>query len=116
MDPLLVELLKIRTSQIWLRALPADAHARRPQEGENPDRIAVLPAWEEADYFSATARAALRLTEAIACVSDGHVSDADDEAAADVLSADQVSAVAWPATLMSAFDRVAITSRYRFGG
>ncbi|WSM88127.1 hypothetical protein OIF68_02830 [Actinacidiphila glaucinigra] len=101
---------------MWLRALPADAHARRPQEGENPDRIAVLPAWEEADYFSATARAALRLTEAIACVSDGHVSDADDEAAADVLSADQVSAVAWPATLMSAFDRVAITSRYRFGG
>ncbi|WP_406273946.1 carboxymuconolactone decarboxylase family protein [Actinacidiphila glaucinigra] len=117
LDPLLVELLKIRTSQINGCAFCLRMHTRDAlKKGENPDRIAVLPAWEEADYFSATDRAALRLTEAIACVSDGHVSDADYEAAADVLSADQVSAVAWLATLMSAFNRVATTSRYRVGG
>ncbi|WP_431968280.1 carboxymuconolactone decarboxylase family protein [Actinacidiphila sp. bgisy160] len=117
LDPLLVELLKIRTSQIngcsfCLRMHTGDAL----KKGENPDRIAVLPAWEETDYFSGTDRAALRLTEVIARVADGHVSDADYEAAAAVLTADQVSAVAWLATLMNAFNRVAITSRYRVAG
>ncbi|MGW3248735.1 carboxymuconolactone decarboxylase family protein [Streptomyces sp. NPDC001070] len=116
LDPLLVELLKIRTSQINGCAFCLRMHTRDAlKKGENPDRIAVLPAWEEADYFSPTDRAALRLTEAIAHVSEGHVSDADYEAAAAVLTADQVSAVAWLATLMNAFNRVAITSRYRVG-
>lgn len=113
LDPLLVELLKIRTSQINGCAFCLRMHTRDAlKKGENPDRIAVLPGWEETGYFSDTERAALRLTEAIALVSEGHVSDADYDAAAAVLSADQVSAVAWLATVMNAFNRVAITSRY----
>ncbi|MCX4461025.1 carboxymuconolactone decarboxylase family protein (plasmid) [Streptomyces sp. NBC_01340] len=113
LDPLLVELLKIRTSQINGCAFCLRMHTRDAlDKGENPDRIAVLPAWAETGYFSETDRAALRLTEAIAHVSQGHVSDKDYNAAATVLSADQISAVAWLATLMNAFNRVAITSRY----
>ncbi|QIY76247.1 hypothetical protein HEP84_52605 [Streptomyces sp. RLB1-33] len=54
--------------------------------------------------------------DAIARVSEGHVSDDDYNAAAAVLSADQVSAVAWLSTLMNAFNRVAITSRYPVTG
>ncbi|WP_326607444.1 carboxymuconolactone decarboxylase family protein [Streptomyces sp. NBC_01799] len=117
LDPLLAELLKIRTSQINGCAFCLKMHTRDAlKKGENPDRIAVLPAWEETDYFSETDRAALRLTEAIARVSEGHVSDDDYNAAAAVLSADQVSAVAWLSTLMNAFNRVAITSRYPVTG
>ncbi|MEU1620809.1 carboxymuconolactone decarboxylase family protein [Streptomyces sp. NPDC005722] len=117
LDPLLVELLKIRTSQLNGCAFCLRMHTRDAlKKGEDPDRIAVLPAWAEAGYFSATDRAALRLTEAITHVADGHVSDAEYEAAAAVLSADQVSAVAWLATVMNAFNRVAITSRYRVAG
>ncbi|MEU6423686.1 carboxymuconolactone decarboxylase family protein [Streptomyces spiralis] len=116
LDPLLVELLKIRTSQINGCAFCLRMHTHDAlKKGENPDRIAVLPAWQETGYFSEADRAALRLTEAIARVSEGHVSDADYNAAAAVLSADQVSAVAWLTTLMSAFNRVAITSRYHVG-
>jgi AhpD family alkylhydroperoxidase len=117
LDPLLVELLKIRTSQINGCAFCLKMHTRDAlKKGENPDRIAVLPAWEETGYFSETERAALRLTEAIARVSEGHVSDQDYDAAASVLSADQVSAVAWLSTVMNAFNRVAITSRYTVAG
>ncbi|MGA4849489.1 carboxymuconolactone decarboxylase family protein [Streptomyces sp. G5(2025)] len=113
LDPLLVELLKIRVSQINGCAFCLRMHARDAlKKGENPDRIAVLPGWEETGYFSETDRAALRLTEAVTRVSDGHVSDEDYNAAAAVLTADQVSAVSWLATLMNAFNRVAITSRY----
>ncbi|WP_188188448.1 carboxymuconolactone decarboxylase family protein [Nonomuraea sp. SYSU D8015] len=117
LDPLLVELVKIRTSQINGCAFCLRMHTRDAlKKGENPDRLAVLPAWAETGYFSEMERAALRLTEAIARVSDGHVSDADYAAAAAVLSEDQVSAVAWLSTVMNAFNRVAITSRYTVAG
>jgi len=98
LDPLLVELLKIRTSQLNGCAFCLRMHTRDAlKKGENPDRIAVLPGWEETGYFSETERAALRLTEAITRVSDGHVGDDDYDVAAAALTADQVSAVAgWP--------------------
>ena len=113
LDPLLIELVRIRTSQInggafCLRMHPRDAL----KKGENPDRIAVLPAWGETGYFSETDRAALRLTEAVTQVPDGHVSDEDYNAAAAFLSPEQLSAVVWLTTVMNAFNRVAITSRY----
>ncbi|MGW1887806.1 carboxymuconolactone decarboxylase family protein [Streptomyces sp. NPDC001970] len=117
LDALLVELLKIRMSQINGCAYCLRMHTRDAlRKGENPERIAVLPAWAETGFFSETDRAALRLAEAITRVSQGHVSDADYDAAAAVLSADQVSAVAWLATVMNAFNRVAVTSRYPVGG
>jgi alkylhydroperoxidase family enzyme len=49
-------------------------------------------------------------------VPDGHVSDEDFNAAAAVLTADQVSAIAWLAAEMNAFNRVATTSRYSVSG
>ena len=117
LDPLLVELVKIRASQINGCAFCLRMHTRAAVEkGENPDRIAVLPAWAETGYFSETDRAALRLTEAITRVPDGHVSDEDYNAAAAVLTADQVSAIAWLANAMNAWNRVAITSRYSVAG
>jgi len=113
LDPLLVELLKIRASQLNGCAFCLRMHTREALKiGENPDRIAVLPAWEETGYFSETDRAALRLTEAVIQVSDGHVSDEDYTTAAAALTPDQISAVTWLATVMSAFNRVAITSRF----
>ncbi|TDC30151.1 carboxymuconolactone decarboxylase family protein [Micromonospora sp. 15K316] len=116
LDPLLVELLRIRTSQINGCAFCLRMHTRDAlKKGENPDRIAVLPAWAETGYFSETDRAALRLAEAITLVADEHVSDEDFRAAAAVLTADQISAVAWLVTVMNAFNRVSITSRYRVG-
>ncbi|WP_030422643.1 carboxymuconolactone decarboxylase family protein [Streptomyces sp. NRRL F-5065] len=117
LDPLLVELLNIRTSQLNGCAFCLRMHTRDAlKKGENPDRIAVLPGWEETGYFSATERAAPRLTEAITGVAAGHVGDEDYEAASAVLTEDQVSATAWLATVMNAFNRVAVTSRYPVGG
>lgn len=82
------------------------------KKGENPDRIAVLPGWEETGYFSKTDRAALRLTEAVTRVPDGHVSDENYNAAAAALTPEQISAVTWLATVMNAFNPAAITSQY----
>ncbi|MDH6245089.1 carboxymuconolactone decarboxylase family protein [Mycobacterium sp. OTB74] len=117
LDPKLIELIKIRTSQINGCAFCLRMHTRDALKlGENPDRIAVLPGWEETGYFSDTDRAALGLAEAITQISDGHVSDEDYNTAAASLTADQISAVTWLTTTMNAFNRIAITSRYRVGG
>ncbi|OKH86169.1 alkylhydroperoxidase [Mycobacterium sp. ST-F2] len=116
LDPKLVELIKIRVSQINGCAFCLRMHTRDALKlGERTDRIAVLPAWEETGYFSEVDRAALGLAESITRVADGHVSDADYDAAAASLSPDQISAVTWLATVMNAFNRIAITSRYRVG-
>ena len=115
-DPLLVELIRIRTSQINGCAFCLRMHTSDSlKKGENPDRIAVLPAWAESAYFSETDRAALRLAEAVTLVPQGHVSDEDYAAAAEVLTPDQISAVSWLTIVMNAFNRVAITSRYHVG-
>ena len=117
LDPLLVELVKIRTSQINGCAFCLRAHTRDAlKQGESPDRLAVLPAWAETGYFTETERAALRLAEAITLVSEGHVSDEDYTSAAAVLPGEQVAAVAWLTTAMNAMNRVAITSRYEVAG
>ncbi|MGP3918477.1 carboxymuconolactone decarboxylase family protein [Nonomuraea sp. 10N515B] len=66
-DPLLVELVKIRTSQINGCAFCLRMHTRDAlKKGESTDRLAVLPAWAETGYFSEFERAALRLAEAVA--------------------------------------------------
>jgi AhpD family alkylhydroperoxidase len=117
LDPLLVELVKLRASQINGCAFCLRLHTRDAlKKGETTDRLAVLSAWAETGYFSDRERAALRLTEAITRVQDGHVSDEDYSAAAVVLTDEQISAVGWLATVMNAFNRIAITSRYRVAG
>ncbi|NEB80670.1 carboxymuconolactone decarboxylase family protein [Streptomyces sp. SID14478] len=117
LDPLLLELVKLRTSQINGCAFCLRMHTRDAlKKGENPDRLAVLAAWAETGYFTDTERAALRLAESITRIADGHVSDADYAAAATSLTEEQISAVAWLTTVMNAFNRVAVTSRYTVTG
>ncbi|MEV6375661.1 carboxymuconolactone decarboxylase family protein [Micromonospora musae] len=116
LDPILVDLLRIRVSQINGCAFCLRMHTRDVlKKGESPDRVAVLPAWAETTYFSETERAALRLTDSLARLSDGPMSDEEYGAVAAVLTEDQISVVAWLVTVMNGFNRVSIASGYRVG-
>ncbi|WP_022930200.1 carboxymuconolactone decarboxylase family protein [Patulibacter americanus] len=113
LEPLLVELVKIRTSQLNGCAFCLRLHTRDAlKHGEDPDRLAVLPAWSDTEYFTPEERAALRVAEALVRVGDGGLSDEEYAAVSEVLSAEQLSAVTWVATVMGAFNRVAVASRY----
>jgi AhpD family alkylhydroperoxidase len=113
LDPRLVDLVKIRTSQINGCAYCLRLHTREALEhGEPAERLAVLPAWRETEYFSAQERAALALAEAVTLVSEGQVPDEVYEQAALHLSDAQIAAVSWVAVVINSFNRVAITSRY----
>ncbi len=65
-DPVLLELVQIRASQINRCAYCIDYHtsdARRAGEAE--ERIHQLSAWEESSLFTEAERAALALTESV---------------------------------------------------
>lgn len=76
-DHRLMDLVKLRASQINRCAFCIDLHARDAlMRGERPERLHLLPAWEEVDVFTAKERAALRWTEALTRLSESAVSDA----------------------------------------
>jgi AhpD family alkylhydroperoxidase len=76
LEPLLMELVKMRASQINGCAYCIDMHGKDAIAlGEDPIRLLSLDAWEETPSFSDRERAALAWTEAVTLVHDGHVPD-----------------------------------------
>lgn len=106
-------LLRLRASQINQCAFCVRLHARDAlASGESADRVAVVPVWEETEYFSPKERAALELVEAITLISDGQLPDAIYDRAATSLSKEEVSAIEWLAVVINTWNRIAISSRY----
>lgn len=106
-------LLRLRASQINRCAFCVRLHARDAlASGESSDRLAVLAAWEETDYFSPKERAALELVEAITLISDDQLPDAIYKQASESLSEEEVSAIEWLAVVINTGNRIAISSRY----
>jgi AhpD family alkylhydroperoxidase len=65
----LLELVKLRASQINGCAFCVDMHARDARAGgEAERRLYALPVWREAPFFTARERAALAWTEALTLV------------------------------------------------
>jgi AhpD family alkylhydroperoxidase len=111
LDPLLVELINIRVSSLNGCGFCLDLHVRQAvNNGETPQRLAVLPAWRDVDLFSPTERAALALAEAITNLPEHDVREHERTCARDELTADQFSAVSWLAITMNAFNRISIIS------
>ncbi len=106
-------LLRLRASQINQCAFCVRLHARDAlASGESSDRLAVLSAWEETDYFTPKERAALELVEAITLISDDQLPDAIYKQASENLSKEEVSAIEWLAVVINTWNRIAISSRY----
>ncbi len=73
LEPSLIELVKIRASQINACANCINMHTHEARsQGETEQRIYLLSAWSEAPCYSDRERAALRWTEALTRLSQGH--------------------------------------------
>jgi AhpD family alkylhydroperoxidase len=82
LDPVLLELVQIRASQINRCAYCIDYHASDARKaGEAEERIYQLSAWEESSLFTEKERAALELTEAVTRLPEGVPDEVYDEAA-----------------------------------
>ena len=78
LEPALLELVKLRVSQINGCAFCIDMHYRDAvKAGETPARLYLLDAWTETGLYTARERAALRWAEALTRIAGGHVTDED---------------------------------------
>jgi AhpD family alkylhydroperoxidase len=113
LDPLVLELCKIRASQLNGCAFCLDMHIMDARKlGETEQRIYLLNAWRETDRYTEQERAALALTEAMTKLSETQeVPDAVYEQATAALSEQQYAAVGWAVTVMNAFNRLNVTSQ-----
>ncbi len=76
LDPALIELVKLRASQINGCAYCIDMHTKDARSrGESEQRLYELVAWRETPFYTDRERAALAWTEAVTRVADGHVPD-----------------------------------------
>lgn len=76
LEPSLLELVKIRASQLNGCAFCVHMHTTDARaKGEREERIYLLSAWQESPLYSARERAALAWTEAVTLVTDTHVPD-----------------------------------------
>ncbi|MFI6806733.1 carboxymuconolactone decarboxylase family protein [Streptomyces luteogriseus] len=112
LEPELLELVRIRASQINGCAFCLDMHTRDARgQGETEQRLHTLAAWRETPFFTERERAALALTEAVTLVHDGRVPDAVYAEAAEVFDENQIAALIWAATVINAYNRIAIATR-----
>ena len=76
LEPSLLELVRMRASQINGCAYCLDMHSKDARAaGESEQRLYVLSAWQETPFFSDRERAALAWTEAITLITSGYASD-----------------------------------------
>jgi AhpD family alkylhydroperoxidase len=81
LEPLLLELVKMRASQINGCAYCIDMHSKDARAlGESEQRLYALNAWRETPFYSERERAALLWTEELTLLSEREVSDAVYEA------------------------------------
>src|SRR3954471_18989001 len=116
-EPEILELIRIRASQINGCAFCLDMHTKDARaQGETEQRIYALNAWRETPFFTERERAALALTEAITMVHTGQVPDTVYQEAAAVFDEAEVAALIWAATVINAYNRIAIATRMVPGG
>ncbi|MEU2107413.1 carboxymuconolactone decarboxylase family protein [Streptomyces sp. NPDC019507] len=112
-DPTLLELVKIRASQLNHCAFCLDMHTKDAlAAGESVDRIIQLSAWEESQHFY-TAReiAAIELTDAVTVLTDGFVPDEVYEKAAKHFEEAELAQLIAAIAVINAWNRFGVTTR-----
>lgn len=113
LDQRLVELVRIRTSQLNGCAFCMRMHTRDAlKAGETTDRLAVVAGWWESQYFTDVERAALQLAETVTLQSDYSRIPGRGLDPAEFLDEKQISAITWLIIELNAWNRVAVSSHY----
>jgi AhpD family alkylhydroperoxidase len=112
LPPLLVDLIKLRASQINGCAFCVDMHATDARKaGETEMRIYLLNAWRESSLYSPRERAALGWTEALTLLAQTRAPDADFEAMKQQFSDEQISKITVAIGLINVWTRLAVGFR-----
>lgn len=111
LDMRTIELIRLRASQLNGCGSCLKAHtALAIEHGEIPQRIGMLTAWRDSDYFTATEEAVLELAEIITLVGEVGYDDEEYEHLAARLTPEQISAASWIAIVINASNRLWIAN------
>jgi AhpD family alkylhydroperoxidase len=114
-DPKLLELIKMRASQINGCAFCLNMHATDARKlGETEQRLYLLNAWRETTLFSKEEEAVLALTEEVTLITN-HVSDETYKNAASLFNEHDLAQIIMAIATINAWNRIAITSKIMVG-
>lgn len=115
LDPKLAELVKIRASQINKCAFCINMHVSEARKlGETEQRLALLPAFEEAPCYTEAEKAALALTEALTELPARGVPGALLERLRQHYDGPTLSRLIFAVVLINAWNRLAVTDHLPF--
>ena len=112
LEPILVELVRLRASQINGCAYCVELHSRDARAaGETQYRLDLRPAWREASCFSDRERAALAWTESVTLVAETRVPLSDFELAKAHFSDEELARLPYVSSLINAWTRLNVAFR-----
>jgi len=110
LEPSLLDLIKLRASQINGCAYCIDMHTKDARTGgETEQRLYSLSVWREAPYYTDRERAALAFTEAVTLIADGHVPDDVYEQARQQFNDEELVKLMIGIVIINTWNRFAIT-------
>jgi len=116
LEPSLLELVRLRASQINHCAYCIDMHTKDARaQGETEQRLYVLSAWREAPFYSERERAALEWTEAVTRVGDTQVPDDVFERARQHFDEAELVALTFAVVVINSWNRLAVSFRAPVG-
>jgi AhpD family alkylhydroperoxidase len=117
LPPQLVELVKLRASQLNGCSFCLDMHSKDARRhGETEQRLYVLSGWRDSPLYTPTERAALAWTEALTLVSDTHAPDSDYEPLSQHFSDKEITDLTILIGMINLWNRLAIGMRYVHDG
>ncbi len=109
LEPSLVELVKIRASQINQCANCINMHTVDARwQGETEQRIYLLSAWREAPCYTDRERAALAWTDALTTIAQGHSQQAAHAALAAHFTEEEQVKLTLIINIINAWNRIAV--------
>lgn len=112
LEPNLLELVRLRASQINGCAYCIDMHTKDARsKGESEQRLYGITAWRETPFYSERERAALAWTEAITKIGDGPVPDELYNQARDHFSEKELVDLTLAVIAINSWNRLAISFR-----
>jgi AhpD family alkylhydroperoxidase len=112
LEPSLLDLIKVRASQINGCACCINMHTKDARaRGESEQRLYALDAWRETHFYTERKRAILTWTEALTFVSEGHVPDEVFEQAHRQFTEKELVNLTLAVVTINAWNRLAISFR-----
>lgn len=112
LEPSLLELVKLRASQINGCAYCIDMHSKDARsQMETEQRLYALSAWRETSFYTDRERAALAWTEAVTQVAETHVPDVVYEVAHEHFTEKELVDLTLSIIVINGWNRLAISFR-----